>query len=546
MDGLQGSTGAAGNLGKYRLIAVLGRGGMACVHLAVMHGPSGFNKLVVLKQIHPEYAEDPEVLGMFLDEARLAARLSHPNVVQTNEVGQDGERHFMAMEYLDGQPLNRILHRLSTRGGLPLAMHLQIIVDLLGGLHHAHELADYDGSPLGVVHRDINPQNIFVTYDGVVKVVDFGVAKARSSVVQTGFGIVKGKISYMAPEQVRSEPVDRRADLFAVGVMLWEAVTHTRPWKGVTELAVMKSLIHGEFPPVRAAAPDVPEVLAAIITKALAPNREDRYATAAELQASLEAYLEATGERVQAREVSKLVSSLFAADRVALKAVVQAQLRADSTAALLPTIPTIEPATTPEVCLHSSGTDPPPRREPLASDANGRPTGSSAFATTMPEAPVAEPRARRGAGLRVGALALAAASAVMGLWAHVGPPMAPAGAAQAAQETAVVRIASKPSSKVELRLEATPAEARLFLDDRLLAGNPVSDSVPRDQTAHRLRIEAPGFVPRIESVSLDTDLSVSVALAAEPRDLEARATMSSSRPLGKRRKLDAKNPYADR
>jgi eukaryotic-like serine/threonine-protein kinase len=208
-------------LGSYRLLAPLGQGGMAAVHLAVKRGPAGFNKLVVVKQILPKYATEPEMVSMFLDEARLAARLNHPNLVQTNEVGVAGGQHFLAMEYLDGQPLNRILQRLSAHDGLPLAVHLQVIAEILGGLHHAHELADYDGSSLGVVHGDVNPQNVFVTYDGLVKVIDFGVATARTALTKARPGIIKGKPSYMSPEQLTAERLDRRADIFAVGVMLW-------------------------------------------------------------------------------------------------------------------------------------------------------------------------------------------------------------------------------------------------------------------------------------------------------------------------------------
>src|ERR1700722_16531169 len=182
---MQSSSASASTLGKYRLIAELGHGGMAEGYLAVAGGPAGFNKLVVIKQIRPQLAEDPEFLGMFLDEARLAARLSHPHVVQTNEVGQEGERYFIAMEYLEGQPLNRIVHRLQKSGGLPLALHLKIVGDALLGLHHAHELVDYDGTPLSVVHRDVTSHNVFVTYDGQVKVVDFGIAKALNSSTET-------------------------------------------------------------------------------------------------------------------------------------------------------------------------------------------------------------------------------------------------------------------------------------------------------------------------------------------------------------------------
>src|SRR5277367_189 len=324
MDALDAWTDRKTNraLGKYRLIAGIGHGGMATVHLAVVNGPAGFNKLVVVKQIHARYAEDPEMLAMFLSEARLTARLSHPNVAQTNEYWQEGRYHCIAMEFLDGQPLNRILHRLGDRGGLPLALHLRVIADLLNGLHYAHELNDYDGRPLGIVHRDVTPHNIFVTYDGAVKVVDFGIAKTACSSVHTGVGIIKGKIAYMAPEHARADEVDRRADIFAAGVMLWEAVTGARPWNGLAERTIAKRLSDGQFPSARALKPDLPPALEAILLKALAHDPDDRYATAAELQADIEAYLEASGQHPTSRALGKLVSTHFEAERTAIRAMI--------------------------------------------------------------------------------------------------------------------------------------------------------------------------------------------------------------------------------
>ena len=170
---MAGREAAAGALGKYQLIAELGHGGMAEVFLALAAGPANFNKLAVIKQIRPQFAEDAEFLTMFLDEARLAARLNHPNVVQTNEVGADDGRYFISMEYLEGQPLNRILSRMAQEQSaeLTLGMRVRIVVEALAGLHHAHELCDYDGTPLAVVHRDMSPHNVFVTYAGQVKVV---------------------------------------------------------------------------------------------------------------------------------------------------------------------------------------------------------------------------------------------------------------------------------------------------------------------------------------------------------------------------------------
>ena len=176
--------------GKYSLIAELGHGGMADVFLAVQQGQAGFNKLVVIKRLRETFADDPEFVAMLLDEARLAARLNHPNVVQTNEVGQVGRHHFIAMEYLEGQPLHRINHRSAKKGGVPLVYQARICADVLAGLHHAHELQEFDGTPLGVVHRDVTPHNIFLTYSGQVKVVDFGIAKAVGRSAETRTGVV--------------------------------------------------------------------------------------------------------------------------------------------------------------------------------------------------------------------------------------------------------------------------------------------------------------------------------------------------------------------
>src|SRR5215510_881712 len=193
-------------LGKYHLVAEIARGGMGVVYLAMVQGPGGFNKLVVVKELKPELVEEPTFLTMFLDEARLAARLSHPNIVQTNEVGSDGNRCFMAMDYLDGRGLDRVRRRAHATGqDLSLPIHLRVICDMLAGLQYAHTLADFDGTPLAIVHRDVSPQNVFVTFDGHVKLLDFGIAKAVDSLHETRVGVLKGKVSYMSPEQARGD-----------------------------------------------------------------------------------------------------------------------------------------------------------------------------------------------------------------------------------------------------------------------------------------------------------------------------------------------------
>ena len=206
---------------------------MADVFLAVQSGPtgSGFQKLMVVKRLRQNLADEPEFVAMLVDEARIAARLNHPNVVQTNEVGELNGQYFIAMEYLDGQPLHRIQHRNAQRqkdgATAPFSKDLQYVVllDVLAGLHHAHELLDYDGTPLQIVHRDMTPHNIFVTYEGQVKVVDFGIARAVGRSAETRQGIIKGKVRYMAPEQAIGHNVDRRADVFAIGIILWEVAS---------------------------------------------------------------------------------------------------------------------------------------------------------------------------------------------------------------------------------------------------------------------------------------------------------------------------------
>ncbi len=312
-------------IGKYQLIASLGHGGMADVYLAVVRGPVGFNKLTVIKRLRPSLAEEPEFLAMFLDEARLAARLNHPNVVQTNEVAEFDGVYFIAMEYLDGQPLNRIFHRVHKQGNPPRDLLLRIVADSLAGLHHAHELKDYDGTPLCVVHRDASPHNIFVTYDGQTKVVDFGIAKAATRSAETRGGILKGKIAYMAPEQSRSEEVDRRADVFAMGLVMWEALAGSRQRRG-SDLDMLDSIARGDARRVSSVWPECPRALEEIVARATAPSKQDRYATANEMRQDILAYLDGAGARTTAEEVGKLVSELFEGKRAEMRAIIERQL----------------------------------------------------------------------------------------------------------------------------------------------------------------------------------------------------------------------------
>jgi serine/threonine-protein kinase len=326
---------------------------MAEVFLGLSAGPGGFNKLVVLKRIRPQLAEDPDFLRMFLDEARLAARLNHPNIVQTNEIGCDDEQYFMAMEYLEGQPLNRVRNRLKRQpGAFTLCMHLRIVCDVLSGLHYAHELTDYDGTPLGVVHRDASPHNTFITYAGQVKLMDFGIAKAMNSTSETRAGMLKGKVPYMAPEQARGDGVDRRADIFSVGVMIWEALAGRRLWQDRPDVAVLKWLVDeapSALPSPRQFNPDVPAILEAICMRAVSPQRTLRQATALELRHELEHALASLPDQHRVRDAGPLVAQFFADERSRIRRLVEQQvsrvraLGAESFARV--SIPQLGPAT---------------------------------------------------------------------------------------------------------------------------------------------------------------------------------------------------------
>src|SRR5262245_11824303 len=220
---------------------------------------------------------------MFLNEVRLVARLNYPNIVQTNEVADDEGVPVIVMEYFEGQPLSNILVR-GRGGALSLAAHIRIITDSLAGLHYAHEVTDFDGTPLGVVHRDMTPHNVFVTFEGQVKVLDFGIAKLGTSMIETQAGVIKGKLRYMPPEQISGEAIDRRADVYAVGVMLWEAAAGERLWKGHSDATIMNRVLNGEIPSPREKRPDLSEELERIVMKSLSADRNDRYASASDLE----------------------------------------------------------------------------------------------------------------------------------------------------------------------------------------------------------------------------------------------------------------------
>ncbi|WP_375757448.1 protein kinase [Corallococcus exercitus] len=277
--------------GQYVLVRKLAEGGMAEIFLAKLLGADGFERNVVLKRMLPTLSAIPDFVEMFRDEARLAAKLSHPHIVQIHELGFTDGCYYICMEYLAGEDFSTTLRLAGRRRQyVPLPVVLRVLIDAARGLHFAHTFTNEQGQPLHVVHRDVSPSNLYVTYQGQVKVLDFGIAKAESRLVQTRTGVVKGKYIYMAPEQAQGKEVDHRADVFSLGVSLYEAVTHVRPFSRENDLAVLNALLQGDFEKPRALRADLPEGLEAIILKAMAFKPEDRYATAEDFAVALETF----------------------------------------------------------------------------------------------------------------------------------------------------------------------------------------------------------------------------------------------------------------
>lgn len=302
-------------IGRYDLAFQLATGGMATVYLAAARGPGGFDKVVALKRIHPHLANDAEYVDMFLEEARLAARLSHPNICSVFDFGEGEGGYFIAMEYLIGEPLSLVLPRLQRSklrfGDRHHVVISKILADTCEGLHAAHELADAQGNLLGVVHRDVTPSNVFVAYDGGTRVVDFGIAVARDRHFETQSGRIKGKFAYLAPEQVKSLPVDRRTDVFALGIVLWEALTLKRLFRRPTESETIYAVLESEIPAPSSVRPGVPAALDAIAMKALARDPADRYQTARALGRDLVRHARSSSDTIDLPEVAEFMRELF-------------------------------------------------------------------------------------------------------------------------------------------------------------------------------------------------------------------------------------------
>ena len=535
------SAGLRAALGYYRLVAEIGRGGMANVFLALFPNGDGTSRPVVLKHLQAELAQEDEFRAMFENEALLATRFHHKNVVDTYDIYSDRDLCVIVMEFLHGQTLSRIRQRARQGTQVPFSIQLRALAEVLAGLHYVHEFTDENGTPLGIVHRDVTPSNVFVTYDGQVKVVDFGIAKATIRQTETRMGVLKGKLAYMSPEAVRGERIDRRSDIFSVGVMLWEAATGRRLWLDHDDVAVYRRLVTGDLPIQAPGAEGTSVDMLHIAERALAVEPSRRYETAEEMRQDLEELLVRLGKTTHLAGLAGYMEAFFSVEREKFQAIVdealaripprpipESRLFRNEVSASYPGVNPIEP-TTPTTSPPSSG-------------------GTFRTATTAydivddeSETPNFRPGLHRGFGV-----AFVAAAAALGVAyaAHM-PIDAPASASRtpltaepAAAHGEAPSSVNSPTPEplptpqappvtpeaapalpapahgtISAFFVARPAHARLFLDGVALDGNPAGIRRQPDDKRHLLRIEAPGYATLVRTLDLDRDVAKEFELA---------------------------------
>jgi serine/threonine-protein kinase len=425
---------------------------------------------VVLKTLKSHLANEPELRDMFSAEAKLSTRLDHPNVVRVREVFQYGNAPVIAMEYLEGRPLSEIIQRAGQP--MPLELHLWIIAEALRGLHYSHELVDESGKALGVVHRDMTPHNVFSTYQGQVKLLDFGIAKVNASSVETETGVIKGKVRYMAPEQITGEAIDRRTDIYASGVMLWEAASGTKLWRGVSDTALMSRVLSAEIPKPSSVRPCA-DALERVVMKALSLNPADRQASAEELLSELVRAVPGISS-ISEQQCGDYVRSLFAVDMRETRERIAAR-RAD------------------EDVTEGSGK----LTFPLALVFSG---GAASRPKTI------RIRARALVYALLFGLAVALGSY---LWLAHGQ------SEQSGQTQAAPKPAPTSPDRVTLQLTAFPAEARLLLDGRPLSTNPATVEIVAP-SSHLVRAEAQGYRAIERTIDSETSLVLNLEKLAEP------------------------------
>ncbi len=542
------------SLGQYRPLAQLGQGGMARVLLCARHGPANIAKLVVVKEIREELANDIEFVTMFMDEARVATRMNHPNLVQTFDVGAEGQHYFMVMEYLEGQPMHAFLGRVKRK--LPLGVHLRILGRVLTGLAYAHDLLGFDGKPLSIVHRDVSPQNTLLCYDGQVKLVDFGIAKAAGAVSRTTAGMFKGKLGYVAPEQVQGSDIDRRADIFSVGVMLWEALVGRRMTYGENEAAVLHKRTTGSQQRVLEARPEADAELAAICDRAMALDPNVRYATCADFRDAIEARMDALGIRATDTDIGKLVSDAFVEERKGIQAIIERQLT------VLPARSPTDLSAVAKLPLLANETGPqsiPPGASGAFTPVSAPPTFAGGTSVPIDVAPQFRTPKKMIALAAIGVVALGALIIGVATFASsrsdANASSSSSASGVATQPAAQTTASAAHETTVDLWIDVTPARAKISIDGKTLK-SPFRAAVPKDSAEHQLIVSADGFASETRPLNFDRDVHLELQLrpvgnASSFHPMTAATTSASGSPTAgsdlqvakPKHNIDEKDPY---
>jgi serine/threonine-protein kinase len=496
------------HIGRYEVVCKLGVGGMADVFLAHQPGPFSASKLVVIKQLRPGVLDDDQFVHMFADESRIAVRLNHPNVIHTYEVVAENGEYYLTLEFLDGKSLHQVLNRV-TREKMPLDLHVYLLTQVLSGLHYAHELRDFDGTPLGIVHRDVSPSNVFVTYGGEVKLLDFGIAKVAGAVSSTRDGIIKGKLGYAAPEQCLGEPIDGRTDVFAVGVMLWEAIAARKRSLGGTDASTYQARVDGSEERIENVCSSAPPALIEICNKALARNPDDRFRSAQEFRIALEGYLRTKEWENGPERLSALLKEHFEAEMTEIRRRIDEHLgRSRSRSAPPPPMGPLSKRT--------------PDSDKTADASAEQPSAAHAPPPPHPaEGDVAKPSRDRKRLLAVGALAVTvvAGAFVVSSLKRAGTP-----GGNATPNAQDVRPLGGPPAAppatlgtITVSIAANPESAELRLDGRRIS-NPYRAAHGQDRLPHHLTATATGYENREQELVFDRDVDATITLSPQPSE----------------------------
>lgn len=486
-------------IGRYEIVQKLGSGGMADVYLAHQPGPFSASKLLVIKQLRAGILDDEQFVHMFADESRIAVRLNHPNVVQTYEAVADGRDYYLVLEFLDGRSLHQLLHHVS-RAEMPLALHLWILTQVLAGLHYAHELREFDGSPMAIVHRDVSPSNVFITHNGEVKLLDFGIAKSVGAIGSTREGIIKGKLGYAAPEQCLCREVDRRTDLFAVGIMLWEAIAGCKRPLGETEASTYQARVQGTELPIERAAPKAPAQLVKICNRALERQPEKRFQTALEFRQALDQYLQSTGWHDGTEQLRAFMHEQFTAEMEEMRRRIDEHLGKSRSVGSRTNASTTTEGSLPSPSLHSGGIE-----KPTVPASGGSIPAWMRRRSTIVAGSV-------GCVLLIASVAwLARAGSTSGS-VETASSNAPAPSLVPAPAAAPEPPAAQRSTQISVSLVAKPGTAEIRLDGRRIS-NPYRAVHGRDNVPHHLAVSLMGFELSEQDLSFDRDIDLTVTLA---------------------------------